>query len=311
MGDREDGTRGMTTISTHQKGVRDLSDLPPSLAVRLSRAQAKQRGGPKTEDERAEQAPSRRRLRIQRVQRANVPVQPVPSHIPRSVQSQLPDWAPKIAGTGARAGGTPAIPRIQRLRAAAAPPPDLDQEWQLALPPHATTLDRAVTQSAPAVSPEVAALKQELERARSDAEMWRAEAQRTREHLDEARQLSAESKSDSSQAAAREVFLNIIPIVDDLERALHHVPESLKGHSWVEGIDMVVQHMHAVLQQEGVTRIVPLHGKFDPRIHEAVSAVPAHGIPEDTITKVLLPGYILQGQVLRAAQVQVAVRKDT
>src|SRR5579885_2354567 len=183
MGDREDGTRGMTTISTHQKGVRDLSDLPPSLAVRLSRAQAKQRGGPETEDERAEQAPSRRRLRIQRVQRANVPVQPVPSHIPRPVQSQLPDWAPKIAGTGARAGGTPAIPRIQRLRAAAAPPPDLDQEWQLALPPHATTLDRAVTQSAPAVSPEVAALKQELERARSDAEMWRAEAQRTREHL--------------------------------------------------------------------------------------------------------------------------------
>jgi molecular chaperone GrpE len=277
--------------------------------VRLSRAQAKQRGGPETEeDERAEGEAPRRRLRIQRVQRVNAPVQPVPSHIPRPVQSQLPDWAPKIAGT--RAGGTPAIPRIQRIRAAATPLPDLDQEWQLALPPHAMALDRAA-QSAPAESPEVAALKQELERARADAETWRAEAQRTRDHLEQARQLSAEDKSESGQATARQIFLNIIPVVDDLERALYHVPESLLGHGWVEGIEMVVKHLHAVLQQEGVTRIVPMHSKFDPRFHEAVSAVPAHGIPEDTITNVLLPGYILQGQVLRAAQVQVAVRKDT
>jgi molecular chaperone GrpE len=297
----------MTTISTHHKGVRDLSDLPPSLAVRLSRAQARQRGGSETAEEMAEQEPPRRRLRVQRIQRGNPPVQPVPSHIPRPVPSQVPDWAPKLARTGA---GTPAIPRIQRIRAQASAVPVRDEEWHLALPPHATTLDRA-TQSAPTESPEVAALKQELERARADAEMWRAEAQRTREYLEEARQLSAEDKNESGQATARQIFLSIIPVVDDLERALHHVPESLLGHGWVEGIDMVVKHMHAVLQQEGVTRIVPLHSRFDPRIHEAVSAVPAQGIPEDTITNVLLPGYILQGQVLRAAQVQVAVRKDT
>src|SRR5262249_16805262 len=151
--------------------------------------------------------------------------------------SQLPDWAPKLARTAA---GSPAIPRIQRIRAEASTVPDLDQEWQLALPPRATALERAA-QSAPAESPGIATLKQELERAKEDAEMWRAEAQRTREHLEEARQLSAEDKSESGQATARQIFLNIIPVVDDLERALYHVPESLLGHGWVEGIEMVVK----------------------------------------------------------------------
>jgi molecular chaperone GrpE len=312
MGDRDVGDRGMTTISTHHKGVRNLSDLPPSLAVRLSQAQARQRSEPEMEDgEQAEQEPQRRRLRIQRVQRSNAPLQAAPSHTFRPAENKLPDWAPKVVEAGARAKSTPAIPRIQRIRTATSLLPDPD-EWHLALPPHATSIDRGAPEpGAPAVSPEVAALKQELERARAEAEMWRAEAQRAQEHLEEARQLSTEGKNESNQAAAREVFLRIIPILDDLERALHQVPAPLHGNSWVEGIDMIVKHMHAVLEHAGVARIMPLNGRFDPRVHEAVSAVQTNRIPEDTITSVLLPGYILQGQVLRAAQVQVAVRKDT
>ncbi|HKC75897.1 MAG TPA: nucleotide exchange factor GrpE, partial [Chloroflexota bacterium] len=62
--------------------------------------------------------------------------------------------------------------------------------------------------------------------------------------------------------------------------------------------------------RQGVERIAPCHAPFDPHLHEAVAQVEATDVAQDMVIQVYRPGYMHNGRVLRAAQVQVAVKKE-
>ncbi|MFC6322326.1 nucleotide exchange factor GrpE [Companilactobacillus baiquanensis] len=99
----------------------------------------------------------------------------------------------------------------------------------------------------------------------------------------------------------------ILPVLDNLERALTVEVDDDAGKQLKKGIDMVQQHMVKALKDNKVTVIDGVGDKFDPTDSQAVQTVPADDDhPKDTIVQVLQKGYKLEDRVLRPAMVVVA-----
>lgn len=100
---------------------------------------------------------------------------------------------------------------------------------------------------------------------------------------------------------------DILPALDNLERALSTPVEGEQAESFKKGIEMVQKHLMDALTSNGVTEIKAEGEKFDPNIHQAVQTVPAESDDQkDHVTKVLQKGYRLKDRVLRPAMVMVA-----
>ncbi len=102
------------------------------------------------------------------------------------------------------------------------------------------------------------------------------------------------------ESAARE----LLQVVDNLERALSHIPPET-DKTFIEGLNMVVGQLKAALKKQGIEPI-PTHQKiFDPNFHEAVSQEPSE-LPSGTIVKEHSAGYTLHGRLLRPAKVSIS-----
>lgn len=100
--------------------------------------------------------------------------------------------------------------------------------------------------------------------------------------------------------AKMDVTLQILPVLDNFEISLEHVPEEKKGNGWVEGIVHIKRQIEDVLKNNGVEEIAVKEGdKFDPEIHEAISG------KGEKVKKVLQKGYKLNRRIIRAARVEV------
>jgi molecular chaperone GrpE len=150
----------------------------------------------------------------------------------------------------------------------------------------------------------------ELRLARTEIAQLHAQARRAQEELASIRRRSERDREDLGHAARSDAIVPMLPIVDDLERALAHVPAALRDDPWVAGIMMIGDSLQRVLERQGVERIAPCHAPFDPHLHEAVAQVEATDVAQDMVIQVYRPGYMYNGRVLRAAQVQVAVKKE-
>lgn len=104
------------------------------------------------------------------------------------------------------------------------------------------------------------------------------------------------------------VVRELLPAIDNLERALMHIPKDLKDHSYAKGVQGVVKQFEHVFRQLGVERIKTTGEVFDPRFHEAVHMENGSGTVE-VVCEELQPGYILGGEVLRHAKVNVRMEK--
>lgn len=103
-----------------------------------------------------------------------------------------------------------------------------------------------------------------------------------------------------------EVLSQLLPVLDDLGRALRSAPPELNATPWVQGLILVSKRLIAALEQLGVRQIGKPGDLFDPRWHEAVTLETRSDVPEDTILTVTRPGYALGERVLRPAQVIVS-----
>lgn len=97
----------------------------------------------------------------------------------------------------------------------------------------------------------------------------------------------------------------LLPVLDDAERALLHVPEGT-DERWARGLHLTLQKLRDALAAAGVERIEALGQRFDPRLHEAVGFEETASHPEGTVIAELQPGYRLHDRVLRPALVEVA-----
>jgi len=112
-------------------------------------------------------------------------------------------------------------------------------------------------------------------------------------------------RREQSEAAAESVLLDLLPIVDDLERALQ-APATGDAEAYRAGVELILRGMHDVLRRRGVTPIDTTDADFDPRVHQAVSQEPSEMHRPGQIIAEFRRGYMLGERLLRAAMVKVA-----
>ena len=104
------------------------------------------------------------------------------------------------------------------------------------------------------------------------------------------------------------VVRELLPVVDNFERALKHIPKDLEGNTYIQGVQGVVKQFEDTLKQMGVERIKTIGEVFDPRFHEAVSMEEGDGTHE-VVCEELQAGYTLGDEVIRHAMVKVKMSK--
>lgn len=98
---------------------------------------------------------------------------------------------------------------------------------------------------------------------------------------------------------------DLLPVIDNFERALKHVPKDLADSDYVKGVQAVVKQFEKTLADMGVERIKTVGEHFDPNLHEAVSLEEGEG-DHEIVTEELQAGYCLGNDVLRHAVVKVS-----
>lgn len=133
-------------------------------------------------------------------------------------------------------------------------------------------------------------LTEALQRERADAMNLR------RRHEDQIAGLRATIKAS--------VVKDLLPIIDNFERALKHVPADLVENDYVKGVQAVVKQFEKTLSDMGVERIATVGVHFDPHLHEAVSMEEGDG-DHEIVTEELQSGYKIGDDVIRHAMVRV------
>ena len=100
-----------------------------------------------------------------------------------------------------------------------------------------------------------------------------------------------------------EIVKKILPLLDDLERALQNRPAD---ESWANGIELIARKFQTTLESEGVKRIEAEGKEFDPNFHEAISNEPNDEVESGHVIAVVQNGYMLGERVIRPALVRVA-----
>lgn len=100
------------------------------------------------------------------------------------------------------------------------------------------------------------------------------------------------------------VIKDLLPVIDNFERALKHVPADLKDNDYVKGVQGVVKQFEKTLADMGVERIATVGQPFDPLYHEAVSMEEGDG-DQEIVTEELQSGYKVGEEVIRHAMVRV------
>lgn len=127
--------------------------------------------------------------------------------------------------------------------------------------------------------------------------------QRERADAENIRRRHAEQVASLRDAVKASVVRDLLPVVDNFERSLKHVPKDLEDHDYIKGIQGVVRQFEKTLADMGVERIKTVGEPFDPHHHEAVSAEEGDG--EEVVSEELQSGYKLGQEVIRHAMVRV------
>jgi molecular chaperone GrpE len=150
-------------------------------------------------------------------------------------------------------------------------------------------------------------LTQALQASTEEAERNRDQYLRERAELENFKRRMQREKSEALRYATEPLVRDLLPVIDNLERAVDHAPASRNGESLAEGVRLVLKSALDVLERHGVMRI-EASGPFDPSRHEAVAQVPHAVLPPNQVVQQFEPGYELNGRLVRAAKVSVSTK---
>lgn len=154
---------------------------------------------------------------------------------------------------------------------------------------------------------DVESLKNALAQEKAKGEDYLANWQRAQADFVNYKRRVEQERNETTKFANAMLVLNLLPVLDDLERALENVSTKLAGFTWVEGIRLIYRKLQAVLEGHGLTEIKALGQPFDPNLHEAV----LYGEGEEGIViEELQKGYKLHERVLRPTMVKVGGSKE-
>jgi molecular chaperone GrpE len=156
------------------------------------------------------------------------------------------------------------------------------------------------------------AARQELEAALAEAQRELAELKdrhlRSTAEFENARRRALRDREEASLYGHQNLVKDLLPSVDNLERAIEHARQSGEGSQGglLEGVELVLREILAVLTRHGVGAVEADGRPFDPAVHEAMAQVEDASVPANTVVQVFQPGYQLRGRLLRPARVVVS-----
>lgn len=126
--------------------------------------------------------------------------------------------------------------------------------------------------------------------------------------MDNLRKRTAREKEEFRQYALTDIFKDLLPIIDNFERALK-IAEETDGKTFKEGIDLIYRMLLNYLARHGVKPIELQDNRFDPSLHQALASEESEEISEPQIKEELQKGYLIHERLLRPTMVKVLVPK--
>jgi molecular chaperone GrpE len=123
---------------------------------------------------------------------------------------------------------------------------------------------------------------------------------------DNVRKRSRQQSEDTIRLQREQLLRELLPMVDNLERAVAASKGGGNGKSIVEGVEMVLRSVLDFLRNHGVTQLSAVGQRFDPNLHEAVAQIESGEHPPNTVIDEFHRGYLIGDRMLRPARVSVA-----
>lgn len=149
--------------------------------------------------------------------------------------------------------------------------------------------------------------KTELEVEREKADTYYKNWQRTAADFINFKRRVEQERGEMARLTNAAFVINMLPVYDDLDRAVASVDSTMAGLNWVQGVVNIHHKFNRLLEAMGVAEIVAENESFDPARHEAVGRQPGE---EGKVLHVVQKGYELQGKVIRPAMVIVGEAAD-
>jgi molecular chaperone GrpE len=157
-----------------------------------------------------------------------------------------------------------------------------------------------------AVDSELESLRQQLEAKEHEARTTYERLLRQAAELENFKKRTVREREDSIRFANEALIKDLLPVVDNLERAVAHAQGGGNGKPLVEGVGMVIRGLLDVLNKYGVTQIDAMGQPFDPVKHEAMAQVESEDHEPNTVIEEHHKGYLLHSRLLRPALVTVS-----
>ena len=134
---------------------------------------------------------------------------------------------------------------------------------------------------------------------------------RLRADFDNFRKRTERERGEIERYALVEPVRELLPVVDNLERALTSAAQQGGGDDLKQGVEMVLRQLQEVLRRFGLTVVPALGERFDPSLHEAVAHQSSNDVEAPTVVDEFQRGYRLNDRLLRPAMVRVAMPADS
>jgi len=148
----------------------------------------------------------------------------------------------------------------------------------------------------------IESLEKALAEEKKKAEEYLANWQRAQADFINYKRRSEQERQEFNTYANANLILSLLPVVDDMERALDAVPPKYQKHDWVEGVRLVAHKFKTILEGQGVKEIKAVGEAFDPKFHEALRQDKGE---EGIVIEEFQKGYMMHDKLLRPARVVV------
>lgn len=187
------------------------------------------------------------------------------------------------------------------------PPVATEEETLEAASAEGETAETGAEPAAEATGTEAPAgedLAQKLAEAEARAAVYYQQMVRLQADFANFRRRTLREKEELIRTANEGLVRELLPVLDNFERALHAAGENLADFR--AGVQMIYRQLYGILEQQGLAPVPAVGEAFDPARHEAMEQVVSDEYPDNTVIEELRRGYYFQGKLLRAALVKVA-----
>jgi molecular chaperone GrpE len=145
--------------------------------------------------------------------------------------------------------------------------------------------------------------------AKAEAQRFREQWMRSAADFDNFRKRSRKELEDTRKAGREELLKDLLPVFDNLERAMTSAERATEVKPVSDGLKMVLRQFIDTLGRSGITKVPTVGQQFDPGLHEAIQQVETDEQPPGTVVAEVQPGYLQGDRLIRAAMVIVAKPK--